>query len=233
MPDTLIIDAAGHPVTLQVRRSSRARRILLRLDRNARRAELVLPRGASLSEGRRFAESKALWLRNRLADMPAGIPFEPGASVPLGGTAHRLVHTPERRSGVVREESQLLVSGDVEFFSRRVRDWLKEEARRQISALAHPKAAQVDRKISRISIRDQQSRWGSCSTDGNLNFSWRLVLTPPDVLDYVVSHEVAHLKEMNHSPAFWQIVDTLTPHARLGRAWLRTNGPGLHAYGAG
>ncbi len=232
MPDTLTINVAGHPVSLQVRRSNRARRILLRLDHNARRVELVLPVGETLARARRFAESKASWLHDRLARMPAGIPFEPGVSIPVGGVPYKLVHAPTAHGDVVCEHDRLLVSGDLEFFGRRVHDWLKAEALHRISALAYPKAAQVERKIGRISIRDQQSRWGSCSAAGNLNFSWRLVLTPPDVLDYVVSHEVAHLREMNHSPVFWRVVDTLTPHARRGRAWLRANGPSLHSYGA-
>ena len=233
MAGSLTVDAAGRPVTLGIRRSARARRILLRIDRNARRAELVLPPGASVAEGRAFAEKKALWLRNRLALLPEGIPFAPGATVPVLGTDRLLVHAPEARAGVVLDGSRLIVSGRRAFFDRRVRDWLKAEARRRIAGLAHAKAARIGRTVARISVRDQQSRWGSCSAAGNLNFSWRLILAPADVLDYVVAHEVAHLAEPNHSDRFWRLVDTLTDHAAFGRSWLRSNGPGLHAYGAG
>ena len=233
MTDFLTLDAAGLPVTVGVRRSARARRILLRIDRNARRAELVLPPGALVAEGRAFAEKKALWLRNRLALLPDAIPFEPGGTVPVLGRDRLLVHDPAARAGVVLDGGRLIVSGAREFFARRVRDWLRREARRRIAALAHDKAGRIGRTVARVSVRDQQSRWGSCSTAGNLSFSWRLILAPAGVLDYVVAHEVAHLAEMNHSPRFWQLVDTLTDHAEFGRSWLRSHGPGLHAYGVG
>lgn len=232
MSETITVDAAGEDVTLSVRRSGRARRILLRIDRNARSAELVLPSGASLAEGRKFAESKSLWLRNRLATVPQGKPFAPGSMIPILGEDHELRHTPDRRSGVVQEDGALLVSGEIDFFSRRVTDWLRREAKRRIVELVHEKAARIGRKVRRITVRDQQSRWGSCSSEGNLNFSWRLIFTPPEVLDYVVAHEVAHLQEMNHGPAFWGLVDSLTDHTAHGRSWLRNYGPNLHAYGA-
>ncbi|MYG52068.1 MAG: M48 family metallopeptidase [Rhodospirillaceae bacterium] len=232
MAGSLTVDAAGRTVTLAVRRSARARRILLRIDRNARKAELVLPPGASVAEGRAFAEKKALWLRNRLALLPETVPFAPGESVPVLGRDRLLVHAPEARAGVVLDGGRLIVSGRREFFDRRVQDWLRREARRRIAGLAHPKAARIGRSIARISVRDQRSRWGSCSAAGNLSFSWRLILAPAEVLDYVVAHEVAHLAEPNHSDRFWRLVDTLTDHAGHGRAWLRLHGPGLHAYGA-
>ena len=232
MTGSLTLDAAGRPVTLAVRRSQRARRILLRIDRNARKVELVLPPGASVAAGRAFAEKKALWLRNRLALLPDCVPFAPGATVPILGTGRLLVHAPEARADVVLESGRLIVSGRRELFSRRVHDWLRREARRRIADLAHAKAARIGRTAARVSVRDQRSRWGSCSATGNLSFSWRLILAPADVLDYVVAHEVAHLAEPNHSPRFWRLVDTLTDHAAFGRSWLRSHGPGLHAYGA-
>ena len=233
MSESLTLDAGGTAVTLGVRRSKRARRILLRIDRNARRAELVLPPGVSVADGRRFAEAKALWLRNRLALLPECLPFAPGATVPILGVDCLLVHDPARRGAVVRDGDRLMVSGHSDFFARRVRDWLKREARRRIADLAHAKAGRIGYRVARVSVRDQQSRWGSCSTTGNLSFSWRLILAPAEVMDYVVAHEVAHLAEMNHSPRFWDLVDTLSDHAGFGRKWLRANGPGLHAYGAG
>ena len=232
MSETLTLDAGGLAVTLGVRRSRRARRILLRIDRNARRAELVLPLGVSVADGRRFAETKALWLRNRLALLPESLPFAPGATVPILGRDCLLVHAPAGRAGVVRDGDRLIVSGHSDFFARRVRDWLKREARRRIAGLAHAKAGRIGCKVARVSVRDQQSRWGSCSSNGNLSFSWRLILAPEEVLDYVVAHEVTHLAEMNHSPRFWELVDTLSDHAEFSRKWLRAHGPGLHAYGA-
>ncbi len=124
------------------------------------------------------------------------------------------------------------MTGQPAHTERRVRDFLKAEARRQIVERAQAKAAIAGRKIRRISLRDTRSRWGSCASGGNLNFSWRLVLAPDGVLDYVVAHEVAHLVHMNHSPAFWQTVATLTDaDVKAQRAWLRRHGNGLFAYG--
>ena len=223
---------AALPLRWESGAARRARRILLRIDRNARRAELVLPLGVSVADGRRFAETKALWLRNRLALLPESLPFAPGATVPILGRDCLLVHAPGGRAGVVRDGDRLIVSGHSDFFARRVRDWLKREARRRIAGLAHAKAGRIGCKVARVSVRDQQSRWGSCSSNGNLSFSWRLILAPEEVLDYVVAHEVAHLAEPNHSPRFWELVDRLSDHAEFSRKWLRAHGPGLHAYGA-
>ena len=125
----------------------------------------------------------------------------------------------------------LFVSGRAEHLKRRVRDWLKEEARRSLGVLAHEFAARLARPVRRITIRDPRSRWGSCSRDGTLSLSWRLVLAPERVARYVVAHEAAHLKHMNHSAAFWRTVDSLVDDAAPARAWLRRHGAALHGFG--
>jgi predicted metal-dependent hydrolase len=115
--------------------------------------------------------------------------------------------------------------------ARRVADWLKRQARAAIAERVAETAARIDASYGRIAIRDTKSRWGSCAAGGNLNFSWRLVLTPAFVFDYVVAHEVAHLKEHNHGPGFWRLVDQLTPETERARAWLNSFGAGLHRLG--
>ena len=110
-------------------------------------------------------------------------------------------------------------------------DWLKSEAQRTISPLCLAKAAKIDRRVRRVVVRSQRSRWGSCGANGHLSFNWRLILAPDDVLDYVVAHEVAHLMEMNHSPAFWRVVRRLTPEMENARAWLNRKGQQLYRYG--
>ena len=138
--------------------------------------------------------------------------------------------------GVVRAEAtkslkELRVSGRAEHAPRRLRDWLGEEARRDLDArvLVHTRALGV--KAKRIAIRDQATRWGSCSTTGVLSFSWRLILAPPFVLDYLAAHEVAHLVEMNHSRRFWRLVERLCPGMMRAKAWLDAHGTDLHRYG--
>ena len=131
----------------------------------------------------------------------------PGTTLSLLGTNYTLQAISTARRGVWIEEDGIMVSGHPEYFARRVADWLRVYAREEICQRAFPMAKQINRTIYRIGVRDTTSRWGSCTSRGHLSFSWRLVLAPADILTYVVAHEVSHLAEMNHSPAFWQVVE--------------------------
>ena len=228
---TLTISLAGRYITLALRRSNRARRIAIRVDPALGGAELVLPADASESSGRAFVAQRAAWLLARLDRIPAVIPFQAGESIPFRGSPHCIAHDPAARRGVHRADNRIVVSGRPEHLARRLRDWLRREALAAIAPLAGAKSAMLDRRHGRISIRDQKSRWGSCASNGNLSFNWRLILTPDDVLNYVVAHEVGHLAHANHSPAFWAEVDRLTAHARPGRRWLKRHGGALFRYG--
>ncbi|MGY8958166.1 MAG: M48 family metallopeptidase [Alphaproteobacteria bacterium] len=218
-------------VDIAVRRSPRARRIALRIDPTLGGAELVLPPGAKEAEAIAFATARGEWLLERIDELPRRIAFRDGVSIPLGGETVLIQHAPHQKIGVERQDSALVVGGREEHLARRLQDWLRREARRTISPLAWELAGRLDLKPARISIRDQRSRWGSCSSTGALSFNWRLILAPPFVLQYVTAHEVAHMREMNHSPAFWSLVDELGEHHATGRQWLKSNGGGLHAYG--
>jgi predicted metal-dependent hydrolase len=123
------------------------------------------------------------------------------------------------------------VAGGFEHLDRRVHDFLKREARRDLQKAAERYADVLDVKVKRLSIRDQSSRWGSCTSSGSLSFSWRLILAPPFVLDYLAAHEVAHLVEMNHSPRFWKIVGRICNHVERAKRWLDAEGNDLHRYG--
>jgi predicted metal-dependent hydrolase len=225
------MDIDGHPVALAVRRSLRARRMHLRIDPVHADVELILPRGVGLQEGLRFAGDKRAWLAGRLAAIPAHTPFADGVTLPVLGEALTIRHRPERRGGVQRLSADLLVSGDSDHVARRVRDWLKGQARSEFSARSRACAARVQRTVARIRVSDPKPRWGSCSARGGLAYSWRLVLAPLHVVDYVVAHEVAHLIEANHGRRFWQLVATLTEHGPTARAWLRQHGNVLLRYG--
>ncbi len=226
---TLTLD--GRVLPIAVRRSARARRLSLRLAPDGDGLVVVLPARATLADALAFAQKHGDWVRSRLAALPPRQPFAPGQMVPLLGAPHVLVHRPEARRGVWIENGGIHVSGHPDHLPRRVGDFLKAEARSRIAPRAQAMAARLDRKVARITVKDTRSRWGSCSSAGALAFSWRLVMAPEPVLDYVVAHEVAHLVEMNHSPRFWAQVARLVPDLDQPRAWLKRHGPGLHRYG--
>jgi predicted metal-dependent hydrolase len=229
-----ILALAEREVPLRVRESARARRITLRIDAAAESIELVLPKRVSLAAGLRFLDSRREWVAASLAEMPTRIAFADGAIVPVLGTPHLIRHLGERNPGiktVAIEAGEIRVVGAAPHVARRVRDHLIALARLEVSRRARALAARIDRRVTRISVRDTTSRWGSCSSSGALAFSWRLILAPEAVLDYVVAHEVAHLAEMNHGPRFWRLVETLAPAAARQRGWLRRNRARLLRYG--
>lgn len=228
---TATVDVAGKPVNVTVRRNPRARRLYLRIDPVRADIVLVLPRGVGLQEGLRFAHDRRGWLAGRLAAMPPPTPFVDGAVIPLLGEDVIIRHEPDARGGVTRHGNELRVAGRSEHLARRVRDWLRTHARTELAARSRALAASIGRQVARVRISDPKSRWGSCSSRGGLSYSWRLILAPPDVLGYVVAHEVAHLVEHNHGRRFWALVDSLAPGAQAARTWLLRYGNTLLRYG--
>lgn len=229
IPEELLLN--GTTVPLDVQWNARARRLTITVDHTQRQIRLVLPRRVSLDEGLAFCRKNGDWIINRLAALPARIPFAHGSILPILGEPHRIHHLPEARRGVWREEGALWVSGHSEFVARRVRDYLKELAQRTIAPMVREKARSVDRPVARVILRESRTRWGSCSPSGDLSFCWRLVFAPPPVLDYVVAHEVAHLVHLNHSERFWALCARLTPEVAAPRRWLVRHGSTLWRYG--
>lgn len=225
---------------VEVRRHPGARRLTLRVSRTRRAVIVTLPVQCDLGEAGSFLSRNIDWVRARLESLPRPVPFRDGAVMPLRGEFHRTVFTGKREpgAGVVHRNvtaqglPELRVSGRAEHAPRRLRDWLFEEARRDLDqrVMFHARALGVSPK--RITVRDQASRWGSCSTTGVLSFSWRLILAPARILDYVAAHEVAHLVEMNHGPRFWALVSRAVPSMKEAKSWLQVYGLDLHQYGA-
>ncbi len=228
-PDSIALGTVSLP--LEILRRKGAVNMTLRLDPIKETVRLVLPRGVALAEGLGFVESRKEWLTKHLERLAPRIPFSPGATIPILGVSHLINAAPQARRGAWAEDGVLHVSGAPEFAQRRVRDFLKEKARVEITRLAHDKAKRIDAEIGRIALKDTHGRWGSCTPEGDLSFSWRLILAPSGVLDYVVAHEVAHLAELNHSDRFWRLVAKLTLHTAEAKSWLRRHGAGLHRYG--
>ena len=232
-PEQLAIDHAGASLPVTFVRSTRAQRASLRVDPAQRRIVLTAPMRMARRTAVGFAEAQAGWIAARLKRLPARRPFVDGAELPLFGAPHRIRHRPDSRGTVWVEGAEIHVAGRSEHLPRRLRDWLMAEMRRRLPPLVHAKAARVERKVTRITVRDSRSRWGSCGPDGGMSFSWRLVLAPAEVLDYLVAHEVAHLVHMNHGPRFWALARALCEGPiEPPQAWLKANGETLLQYGA-
>jgi predicted metal-dependent hydrolase len=236
-PDPQLIEIAfdGAIFSVQLRRHRQARRYTLRVHATDRTVVLTMPLRGSVKEARAFAERNGGWIAARLKRLPQPIPFADGLELPLRGVPHRIVHRPGVRGTVWVEASDpvplLCVAGEPAHLARRVRDFLKREAKRDLEAASRRYAAALGVAIKRVSVRDQSSRWGSCTAGGVLSYSWRLILTPPVVLDYLAAHEVAHLVEMNHSRKFWRVVAGICPEWQRAKGWLNAHGAALHRYG--
>ncbi len=231
------LELDGEVLCVAVRRHPQARRLTLRVRAATRDVTVTAPPHVSLSAAGDFVRRHREWIRIRLGRLPDVVGFEPGALVPVRGEPHRIIHQPDARGTVWVGTDPLggpalCVAGEAPHVARRITDHLKREARSDITAAVRRHAGAAGVEVGRITLRDTSSRWGSCSAKGDLSFSWRLIMAPPPVLDYLAAHEVAHRLELNHGPRFWQVVERLFPARREAEGWLRHNGANLHRYGA-
>lgn len=214
------------PVEVALRRSARAKRYSLRVSRSDGRVSLSLPLWASEKEALEFLRAREDWVRHHLASAPAPALARIGAMVPVCGVPRSVVEGAGRAArfadGVI-----FVPPGPRE--GPRIKALLTALARERLTRSVTTHVSALGRRHGQITLRDPKSRWGSCSSKGDLMFSWRLIMAPPAVLDYVAAHEVAHLVEMNHSDAFWRVCARLRPDYREHRDWLRRNGAELQA----
>jgi predicted metal-dependent hydrolase len=253
--EALEVKVKGLSVPILFKRSTRARRFSLQVSEARRGAILTMPVYSSFAEADEFLSRHLDWLKQRVAGLSEPVPFSHGAVVPLRGYAHVIRFAGAvRRRGVVwietaddakaarawpegarvsmRRLPRLYVAGEEAHAPRRLLDWLKRQAHLDLKSRVDMHAKRLGLQPKRLFVRDQTTRWGSCSTSGALSFSWRLVLAPPFVLDYLAAHEVAHLAHMNHGPRFWTLVERAMPRHEVARNWLRKHGASLHRYGA-
>ncbi|MDE2239934.1 MAG: M48 family metallopeptidase [Rhodospirillales bacterium] len=223
---TEMVPVRGALVAVMFKRSARARRISLRVD-PAHGVVITLPTRASRRAGLSLLQTHESWVHERLEALPEPLALKPGAVVPVRGLPHEIVHVPGGRGGAWVEDGKIFVTGEPEFLARRVADCLKRLARQRLTAMAAETAQRGALRPRAVRIKDTRSRWGSCAPDGTLAFCWRLICAPEFVQDYVVAHEVAHLKHMNHGKLFWQLTDELTPHRPAATAWLASEGVSL------
>jgi predicted metal-dependent hydrolase len=226
----------GEIFRVALKRVSTSRRFTLRVRAATRDVLLTMPARGSQKAAREFVERHAAWIGAKLARLPRPIAFAPHARTPLRGVDHTIVHRPGERGVVWTEQGVggplICVSGEAPHIARRVADFLKREARKDLESAVARHAERLGVSPRRIVLRDTASRWGSCSSTGGLNFSWRLILAPPFVLDYLAAHEVAHIVHMNHSPMYWKLTRRLFPETERAEFWLKTNGADLHRFGA-
>jgi predicted metal-dependent hydrolase len=227
-PHVLLID--DQRVTVNFRKHNTAKRIVLRLARDSTGVVVTIPKRVSRARGLAFVEKSVPWISSQLKLRKPATVLGPGSAIPLRGVPHE-VNAGGHRRGLISIDPAacaILVPGDPKHLPRRLKDWLKALAKAELAEASHRYAKAMNVKLGRISIRDQKSRWGSCSPAGDLSYSWRLILAPPQVLDYVAAHEVAHRLEMNHGPRFWRHVLTHCPHAGEAKRWFKAHGAGLH-----
>lgn len=233
-PAATELEIDGRPVRIGVRVSPRARAYRLSLP-HAGGPVLTVPVHGRWREAQAFLERQRAWLAERLRHAARPVAFADGAVVPLRGVDHAITATGSLRGRIEAVDAmggpRLLVPGEAAHHARRLTDWFKAEARADLAERCAIHARRLDVEVKSLAMRSQATRWGSCSSSGRLNFNWRLVLAPPFVLDYVAAHEVAHLREMNHSAAFWAQVAKTLPDMERGRAWLKANGRQLMLYG--
>jgi predicted metal-dependent hydrolase len=235
-PVTIDVAHEGEVFAIRLRGHPRARRYTLRIHSTTREVVLSMPPRGSVKQATEFANKHGAWIAARLQKLPKPAPFSDGTIIPLRGIDHRIEHRSGARGTAWTEvnaagEHLLCVAGAAPHVPRRVRDYLKREAKADLEVASKAAAAALGVAVKRVAIRDQSSRWGSCSTTGVLSYSWRLILAPPLVLEYLAAHEVAHLVEMNHSRAFWRVVARICPDMDRAKTWLDAHGTALHRYG--
>ncbi|WP_455466119.1 M48 family metallopeptidase [Bartonella sp. B39] len=224
-------------VPLQVHEHKRACRLTLRIDASDGGVCVTTPPGISLCSVQGFIEKHRSWIEARLARLQFSHKnscLKEGVTIPLLGVAHTIRHRAGRGvteiiAGDAGQEPQIVVYGQLEYLPRRVADVLKKQAALTITPLVTHYAHKVERKVKSVCYKDTKSRWGSCSIDKRLSFSWRLIMAPKEIVEYIVAHEVAHLIEMNHGPKFWALCEKLCPESKTYRAWLKENGHMLQA----
>ena len=231
-PVSILVD--NQPVIVSFRRNSKAKRIILRLTRESTGVVVTLPKNVNSARALAFVEKSVPWISKHLKQRSPRTVLGHGSIVPLRGIAHE-VRAGAARRGLITVDSEachIIVPGDPRHLSRRLQDWLKAEAKADLTAASVRYGKAMEVSFRRVSIRDQKSRWGSCSASGDLSYNWRLILAPGHILDYVAAHEVAHRQHMNHGPKFWRLVLKHCPHASTAKHWFKSNGAELHRFTA-
>lgn len=218
---------------IYVKISPKAKRLALRLDGRARRVNLVIPKRASLKKAYEFAELNSAWIKDKIDGLPHPVPYINGTILPIMGINRtlRIVKSGGKTTQIKLTADELIVSSPHDDVAPRIGRYLRNLALEKLGELAHLKASELNRKLSKFVVRDMRSRWGSCSTDGRMTLSWRLIFAPMESIDYVISHEAAHLTHPDHGKRFWELCEKLSLDFTTGHNWMQKNGVSLGRYG--
>ncbi len=215
---------------LMVVKSARSRRITLKIDSKKRTAVLTIPPRCSIKKAYTFVKQHQGWVEEHLLKLPKMKEFANGDTFSLFARKLTICHMDNSLRAAEEQDNQLYIGGDIKFLHRRVKDYIIREAKKEFLRRSREMASKLNCQVKRVSIKDTSSRWGSCSSLNNINYNWRIALAPDCVIDYLVAHEVSHLKHRDHSRNFWRCVKELYPGASLGRSWLKTHGEELYLY---
>lgn len=231
-----LLDIDGRNVDVRIVENPRTTRLTLRLvpaSKTGESLKVTVPPKTPDHHIDDFLNKNKAWAAARLARLPEVTKLVDGAVIPLRGLPHTIVHSGKSRGvisiGMEETGPVIRVHGNKDFLGRRVADFLKRQAKQDLTRAVNYYSRELGVKAKSITMRDTTSRWGSCSSSGALNFSWRIVLAPPETLNYLAAHEVAHLREMNHSDRFWKLVKQVCPDMEAQKAWLKAHGTKLHA----
>ena len=232
-PEPCVIRIEDIDIKLSFKRNARCKRMIMRVAKDGSGLMMTLPKRSTQAEALRFAHASKTWIVKNISNRMPALAFGNGVSVPFHGEIHTIV-CPGGKRGLVQLDQltkKIIVPGDTAHINRRLTDWFKQQALKDLALASEYYASRMGVEYSALSVRDQTSRWGSCSAGRALSYSWRLVLAPRHVLDYVAAHEVAHIHEMNHGPRFWRLVLTHCKNAKEARNWLKNEARDLHRYG--
>lgn len=218
------------PFPLKINKTTKSRKLTLKIDSKKREAHLSLPLFCSIKTAHKFVAEHQEWIEEHLTKIPQAKRFENGDKISLLGQEVVICHVPHSLQAACLQNGKLFVGGEAAFLHRRVKDFIKRAAKKDFMLRSQIFAAQINCEVKSVTIKDTSSRWGSCSTLNNINYNWRIALAPECVINYLTAHETAHLKHRDHSPAFWRCVKQLYPGASLGRAWLKAHGNELYLY---
>jgi len=217
------------PVT--TRRNARAKRMSIRVDQKKHKIFVTLPRNTSLKKAEIFAHDHIEWLQQQICKLPPKLILQDQSPIPILGKIYYIHQQKDKLRGLVSlRENQIIIPGFEDMLESRLNRFLKKHAQNEITKRAEIKADKINATIHKITLKDTKTRWGSCSSAGDLAFSWRLIMAPDFVFDYVIAHEVAHLQFMNHGASFWQLCYDLTDQGPKAKKWLKANGHKLYHY---
>lgn len=228
------LENKGNKIEIICRKSSKAKRVIIRISQD-KIVQLIVPKRVSFKNAINFLHSKSDWIYEKFSvisnkQQPELQKFGDNSSISIFGNNYTIIYGNSLRGNIKIQEDKIIIYGEKEKIHNKILQYINKIAANYIKNKIQDYNKMGEFKYKRITVRDTKTRWGSCSSKGNLSFSWRLALAPREVFDYVIAHELAHLKEMNHSKNFWHIVSILYPDYKKARKWLKTNGSNLHLY---